>query len=99
MPSTTRNSRYLEAIKERVLVYDGAMGTSIDDFTLTADDFGGERTTGNRDYLVITRPDVIEQIHTSFMEAGADVLETCTFQSTRIRLEEWGLGDETRALN
>ena len=84
---------YLEAIQSRILVFDGAMGTSIDDYTLTAEDFGGERTNGNRDYLVMTRPDVIAQIHSSFMEAGADVLETCTFQSTRIRLEEWGLGD------
>ncbi len=90
---------YLEAIQSRILVFDGAMGTSIDDYTLTAEDFGGERTNGNRDYLVMTRPDVIAQIHSSFMEAGADVLETCTFQSTRIRLEEWGLGDQTIALN
>jgi 5-methyltetrahydrofolate--homocysteine methyltransferase len=75
------------------------MGTSIDTFNLTVEDYGGERTNGNRDYLVITRPDVIAQIHSSFMEAGADVLETCTFQSTRLRLEEWGLGDQTHELN
>jgi 5-methyltetrahydrofolate--homocysteine methyltransferase len=99
MPSTTRNSRYLAALEERVLVYDGAMGTSIDTFQLTAADFGGERTHGNRDYLVITRPDVIEQIHVAFMEAGADVLETNTFQATRLRLAEWGLADQTHAIN
>ena len=46
-----------------------------------------------------TRPDVIEQIHASFMEAGADVLETNTFQSTRLRLEEWGLAERTHELN
>ncbi|MDW8145666.1 MAG: homocysteine S-methyltransferase family protein [Roseiflexaceae bacterium] len=90
---------YLEALRERVLIYDGAMGTNIDTFHLTPADYGGERTFGARDYLVITRPDVIEQIHTSFMEAGADVLETCTFQSTRLRLEEWGLADQTHAIN
>ncbi len=90
---------YLESIRERVLIYDGAMGTSIDLFDLTAEDYGGERTNGNRDYLVITRPDIIAQIHGSFLEAGADVLETCTFQSTRIRLEEWGLGDRTHEIN
>ena len=66
---------YLEAIQSRILVFDGAMGTSIDDYTLTAEDFGGERTNGNRDYLVMTRPDVIAQIHSSLMEAGADVLD------------------------
>ncbi|MCU0492950.1 MAG: homocysteine S-methyltransferase family protein [Chloroflexaceae bacterium] len=95
----TAKPTYLEALAQRVLVYDGAMGTSIDTFTLTAEDYGGERTNGNRDYLVLTRPDVIEQIHASFMEAGADVLETNTFQSTRLRLEEWGLADQTHALN
>ncbi len=94
-----RQSSYLAALCERVLVYDGAMGTSIDTFSLTAEDYGGERTFGARDYLVITRPDVIEAIHTSFMEAGADVLETCTFQATRIRLEEWGLGEQIYAIN
>jgi len=82
-----------------VLIYDGAMGTSLDLYPLTADDFGGERTNGNRDYLVVTRPDIITEIHHSFMAAGADVLETCTFQSTRMRLEEWGLGDDTHAIN
>jgi 5-methyltetrahydrofolate--homocysteine methyltransferase len=89
----------LQALRERVLIYDGAMGTSIDTYDLTVEDYGGERTFGNRDYLVLTRPDVIGAIHASFLEAGADVLETCTFQSTRLRLEEWGLGDRTIELN
>ena len=90
---------YLEALKTRVLVYDGAMGTSIDDFDLTAEDYGGERTFGCRDYLVVTRPDVIGRIHSTFMEAGSDVLETCTFQATRPRLEEWGLGEKVHEVN
>jgi 5-methyltetrahydrofolate--homocysteine methyltransferase len=95
----TTGSAYLQALRERVLIYDGAMGTSIDTYDLTVEDYGGERTFGNRDYLVLTRPDVIGAIHASFLEAGADVLETCTFQSTRLRLEEWGLGDRTLELN
>jgi 5-methyltetrahydrofolate--homocysteine methyltransferase len=99
MTQASSKPTYLEALRERVLLYDGAMGTSIDTFNLTAEDFGGERTNGNRDYLVVTRPDVIEQIHTSFMDAGADVLETNTFQSTRLRLEEWGLADQTTEIN
>ncbi|GIV95666.1 MAG: methionine synthase [Herpetosiphonaceae bacterium] len=90
---------YIEELQRRVLVYDGAMGTSIDRFNLSAEDYGGERTFGCRDYLVITRPDVITAIHTSFMEAGCDVLETCTFQATRIRLEEWGLAERTYDIN
>lgn len=99
MDYTKNRSPYLAALDERVLVFDGAMGTSIDTFTLTAEDYGGPETEGCRDYLVITRPDVIEQIHASFLEAGCDVLETCTFQSTRLRLEEWGLADKTHEIN
>ncbi|MBV9789537.1 MAG: methionine synthase [Chloroflexi bacterium] len=75
------------------------MGTSLDLYPLTAEDFGGEQFNGARDYLAWTRPDVIREIHVSFMEAGADVLETNTFQSTRMRLEEWGLADQTHELN
>ncbi len=96
---TTNHSAYLAALAERVLIYDGAMGTSLDLYPLTVDDFGGQRTEGNRDYLAYTRPDIIREIHASFMEAGADVLETNTFQSTRMRLEEWDLGDRTHELN
>ncbi|HEX9438271.1 MAG TPA: homocysteine S-methyltransferase family protein, partial [Roseiflexaceae bacterium] len=99
MTTNNRKPTYLEALKERVLVFDGAMGTSIDTFNLTAEDFGGARTEGNRDYLVITRPDLIEQIHASFMDAGCDVLETDTFQATRLRLDEWGLADRTADIN
>ncbi|MDP9316707.1 MAG: methionine synthase [Chloroflexota bacterium] len=99
MPSTTKHSAYLAALAERVLIYDGAMGTSLDLYPLTVEDFGGQRTEGNRDYLAYTRPDIIREIHASHMAAGADVLETNTFQSTRMRLEEWGLADRTHELN
>lgn len=97
-PSAPR-SRYLEALATRVLVFDGAMGTSIDTFDLTAEDYGGAATEGCRDYLVVTRPDVIAEIHSRFMEAGCDVVETCSFQSTRMRLAEWGLGERTHEIN
>ncbi len=90
---------YLAELARRVLIYDGAMGTSLDRYTLTAADFGGEAYFGARDYLALTRPDIIEAIHTSFMEVGVDVLETNTFQSTRMRLAEWGLAEQTHALN
>jgi 5-methyltetrahydrofolate--homocysteine methyltransferase len=92
-------SRYLEALEQRVLVYDGAMGTSIQRYHLSADDFGGKTFEGCNDNLVLTRPDVIREIHESFMDAGCDVLETCTFQSTPRRLEEWGLLDKVRDIN
>lgn len=90
---------YVQALDERVIVFDGAMGTQIDTFSLTAEDYGGEATYGCRDYLVITRPDVIGEIHRRFADAGADVMETCTFQASRLRLDEWGLADKTYEIN
>ncbi|MDP9349402.1 MAG: homocysteine S-methyltransferase family protein, partial [Gemmatimonadota bacterium] len=92
-------SPYLAALQERVLVFDGAMGTSIQRYDLTAADFGGETLEGCNDYLVISRPDVIGEIHASYMEAGADVLETDTFRSNRITLGEYGLSDRVREIN
>ena len=92
-------SRYLAALDRRVLVYDGAMGTNIQRLGLTAEDYGGARYEGCNDYLVLTRPDAIRGIHDRFLAAGCDVVETCTFQSTPRRLEEWGLGDKVDALN
>ncbi|MBV9108216.1 MAG: homocysteine S-methyltransferase family protein, partial [Gemmatimonadetes bacterium] len=92
-------SPYLDALAERVLVFDGAMGTSIQRYELTASDFGGERLEGCNDYLVIARPRVIEEIHASYMEAGCDVLETDTFRSNRITLREYGLENEVREIN
>ena len=92
-------STYLSAIADRVLIYDGAMGTSIQKYSLTADDFGGKSLEGCNDNLVLTRPDVIRAIHESFLAVGCDVVETCTFQSTPHRLAEWGLGDKVRAVN
>jgi 5-methyltetrahydrofolate--homocysteine methyltransferase len=92
-------SPFLLALRERVLVYDGAMGTSIQGYPLTADDFGGPELEGCNDHLVLSRPDIIEEIHSSFLEAGCDVLETDTFRSNRMTLAEYGLGDRVREIN
>ncbi|HJP84654.1 MAG TPA: methionine synthase [Gemmatimonadaceae bacterium] len=92
-------SRYLDELNRRVLVYDGAMGTNIQRYHLTAEDFGGKALEGCNDHLVLTRPDVIQEIHESFLKVGCDVVETCTFQSTPRRLHEWGLGDKVRDVN
>ena len=92
-------SPYLAALAQRVLVFDGAMGTNIQRFHLSADDFGGKSLEGCNDHLVLTRPDVIQSIHESFLAVGCDVVETCTFQSTPHRLREWGIEHETRELN
>ncbi len=101
MPHTppTLESSYLSALGERVLVYDGAMGTSIQRFHLSAEDYGGAALEGCNDHLVLTRPDVIQSIHESFLAVGCDVVETCTFQSTPRRLGEWGLKEKARDIN
>lgn len=90
-------SRYLSELERRILVYDGAMGTSIQNFHLTADDYGGKE--GCNEYLVLVKPEIIEAVHVSYMEAGADVLETDTFGASRPKLEEYGLGHLTYEQN
>ncbi len=90
-------SQYLDTLRKRILIYDGAMGTSVQARNLSPDDFGGK--DGCNDYLVLTRPEVIEEIHESFMAVGCDVLETDTFGGSRPKLDEYGLGERTRELN
>ena len=98
--SLARSSHpYLRALADRVLVYDGAMGTNIQLHNPTPEDFGGKALEGCNDNLVLTRPDIIQSIHESFLAVGCDVVETCTFQSTPHRLKEWGLYEKTRELN
>jgi 5-methyltetrahydrofolate--homocysteine methyltransferase len=92
-------SAYLTRLRDHVLVFDGAMGTSIQRYPLTAEDFGGARLEGCNDYLVISRPDLIAEIHASFLEVGCDVLETDTFRSNRLTLGEYGLGERVHEIN
>jgi len=99
MTERSIESPYLQALSRRVLIYDGAMGTNIQRYNLTPEDFGGKALEGCNDNLVLTRPDVIQAIHESFLAVGCDVVETCTFQSTPRRLKEWGLGDKVREIN
>src|SRR6202521_4080186 len=89
---------YLRAISERVVVYDGGMGATLEQFDLTAEDYGG--LAGKcHEALVLNRPDVIEGVHDSMLEAGAEVLETDTFQASRLKLEEWGIENHTIEIN
>src|ERR1051325_2900886 len=88
-----------ELLAERILVLDGAMGTAIQSHGLTAADFGGPQLEGCNENLVITRPDVVLDIHRGYLEAGADILETNTFGGTPIVLAEYGLQDQTLLLN
>lgn len=92
-------SRFLETLSQRVLIYDGAMGTNIQSYQLSAEDYGGQATEGCNEYLILTKPSVIEEIHTGFMEAGCDVLESDTFTGSRLKLEEYGLGTRTHEIN
>jgi 5-methyltetrahydrofolate--homocysteine methyltransferase len=93
------NRRYLDALDERILVYDGAMGTSLQALDLSAEQFGGERTNGCNDYLAISYPQAVEEVHRSFLEVGADVIETDTFRANRLTLGEYGLGDRVVEIN
>jgi 5-methyltetrahydrofolate--homocysteine methyltransferase len=93
------NRSYLDALQSRVLIYDGAMGTSLQSMDLQAADYGGETFEGCLDYLVISKPEAIEQVHRSFLEVGVDVIETDTFRANRLTLADFGLGDRTYEIN
>src|ERR1700740_2297961 len=89
---------FTDAIRRRVLVYDGGMGATLEQFDLSLErDY---RLPGRcHEALVLNRPDVIEGVHASMLEAGAEVGETATFPGSRIKLAEWGLEDETYEIN
>ena len=89
--------KLVEAIKDRILVLDGAMGTMIQRYALAEADFRGtllaghpQQLKGNNDLLVLTRPDVIRDIHSRYLAAGADIIETCTFNANAISQGEYG---------
>ena len=94
----TRMRDFLAATRERVVVFDGGMGATLEQFDLSLErDY---RLQGRcHEALVLNRPDVIEGVHTSMLEAGAQVLETDTFQASRLKLSEWGLEDHTVEIN
>ncbi len=105
MPSSIQESRRLrrlaleDALATRVLLLDGAMGTMLQDRHLTAEDFGGPALEGCNENLVLTRPDVILDVHRAYYEAGSDIVETNSFGGTKIVLAEYGLQDQSYELN
>ena len=99
MSTNSRIDELKSALAQRLLVMDGAMGTAIQDRDLGPDDFGGPEYEGCNEYLTLTRPDVIEEIHRSYLEAGADIIETNTFGATPVVLAEYGLAHEAQRLN
>ena len=93
-------------VRERILILDGAMGTMIQQYNLTEGDFRGERFSqipgqmkGNNDLLCLTRPDVIQDIHRKYLAAGADIIETNTFSSTRVSMADYHVQDYVREMN
>jgi len=94
-----RGAAYLEAVSERVVVFDGAMGTSLQLLDLSAEDFGGEALEGCNEVLVVSRPDAVASVHRAFLEAGSDVVETDTFGGFSVVLAEYGLSERVEELN
>ena len=91
-------SSYLQALRERVVIFDGAMGTNLQLLGLEPEDFGGPDLEGCNEFLDETRPDLVAEVHRSFYEVGCDVVETDTFGSTSVVLAEYGLADRAREL-
>jgi 5-methyltetrahydrofolate--homocysteine methyltransferase len=89
---------YLDAVRERVVVYDGATGTNLQLRGLSADDFGGPTLEGCNEVLVASRPDVVADLHESFLAVGVDVVETDSFGSLPWVLAEYGIAERTREL-
>ena len=96
----------VELLKQRILILDGAMGTMIQRYKLEEQDYRGERFAdwpsdlkGNNDLLVLTQPDVIKAIHTEYLEAGADIIETNTFGANRTTLHDYGMAELNYELN
>ncbi len=88
---------FLQTVRERVVIYDGAMGTNIQFRNPTADDFWGKE--GCNELLVLSRPDIIKDIHADFFRVGCDVVETDTFGATRVVLAEYELQDKVAEIN
>src|SRR4051795_7057906 len=89
---------FMAATRDRVVVFDGSMGATLEQYDLSLED--DYRLPGRcHEALVLNRPDVIEQLHASMIEAGAEVVETDTFQGSRLKLDEWGLGEHTLEIN
>jgi 5-methyltetrahydrofolate--homocysteine methyltransferase len=106
MPTYTRGGLLADVMQQRIAIIDGAMGTMIQRYKLQEADFRGARFAahpkdlkGNNDLLVLTRPDVIQEIHGQYLAAGADLIETNTFGATSIAQEDYGLALVAREMN
>jgi 5-methyltetrahydrofolate--homocysteine methyltransferase len=86
-------SEFLKILNEKILVFDGATGSNLQSFELSADDFGGKELEGCNEYLCKTRPEIVTKLHSMFLDAGADIIETNSFGSTSIVLAEYNIAN------
>src|SRR6478672_1908860 len=99
MNQMQRTAQLISALDRNILVLDGAMGTAIQSRNLTAEDFGGADLEGCNEYLVISRPDVIREIHEEYLKSGCDIVETNTFGGTPLVLAEYALSKRAHEIN
>ena len=106
LPYTKTGESLVGILRQRIVFLDGAMGTMIQQLKLTEEDYRGKlfanhptELKGNNDLLVLTKPDAILAIHRAYLEAGADILETNTFNGTSIAMEDYKMGHLVRDLN
>ena len=92
-------ANFLDTLKERIVVFDGAMGTNLQVQNLSLEDFGGLRFEGCNENLLVTRPDAVEKVHSAFLEVGCDVIETNSFNGTPIDFAEYDIGDKAYDMN
>lgn len=95
----SKKNAYLDALEKRVLVFDGAMGTTLQARNLKAEDYGGAHLEGCNDALVLYNPQVVLDVHRAFLKAGADVVETDSFRSNRLTLADYGLQNRVIEMN
>ena len=89
----------LDTLKERIVVFDGAMGTNLQVQNLSLDDFGGPRFEGCNENLLVTKPDAVEKVHAGFLDVGCDVVETNSFNGTPVDFAEYDVGDKAYDMN
>ena len=94
----TEKESFLNALKNRILLFDGAMGTEIQSYDPSPEDFPNNQD-GFNDGLILTHPDWIKEIHRNYLDAGSDCIETNSFGSNKIKLDEYGFGDQTVDFN
>src|SRR5262245_65569209 len=92
-------TNFLDILKERIIVFDGAMGTNLHAQDLTVDDYGGPQFEGCPEHLLISKPSAVENVHAGFLEVGCDVVETDSFGGASIVLAEYGIAHLAYELN